>query len=154
MFLYTNQTQPDARKGRLPEPFVVQDLVSNWVDVRFWGSESRGESKRTSSWQVWPSFWLTVTVDVVCWFCVVDSLRIHVSPRREKEAVHLVRRAQGVRHGGRERSLEGDIRDLRDAELDIGAEPNGDRRLLCAWSVCSSVFKPAIDALVVVVDRV
>ena len=68
--------------------------------------------------------------------------------------VDLIRRSQGVRHGGREGSLEGNIRDFRDAELDIGAEANCDRRLLCASSVCFSVFKPAIDALVVVVDRV
>ena len=34
LFLYKNQTQPDARKGRLPEPFVVQDLVSNFMGVR------------------------------------------------------------------------------------------------------------------------
>ena len=72
----------------------------------------------------------------------------------QKEALDLVRRAQGVRHGSREGSLEGNICDLRDAELDIGAEANCDRRLLCASSVCFSVFKPAIDALVVVVDSV
>ena len=66
----------------------------------------------------------------------------------------LVRRAQGVRHGSREGSLEGHIRDLRDAKLDIGAESNCDRRLLCSLSIRFPGFICVIDALVVVVDRV